>query len=195
MGRNGENAAPHGSVLQVAWSRYLKQLDKKPLQTKVRICFSPLVPVRAATPTQPAEVPAEPCRRSQRPAWLAPATSWRRRSLVTRRSTGDGPLQRPCAQMASEPSHLLQTQRHDHSVGHESFLTGHVGPQLFGLVWSGPSNHYWQQFLERTFKGRKDAATVVEKVIVDQLVYGPLCNVLLLSYISLLIEGALRRRL
>ena len=59
-------------------------------------------------------------------------------------------------------------------------------------MWSGPSNHYWQQFLERTFKGRKDAATVVEKVIVDQLVYGPLCNILLLSYISLLIEGTQR---
>ena len=57
-------------------------------------------------------------------------------------------------------------------------------------MWSGPSNHYWQQFLERTFRGRKDAATVVEKVIVDQLVYGPLCNILLMSYISMVVEGA-----
>ncbi len=57
-------------------------------------------------------------------------------------------------------------------------------------MWSGPSNHYWQQFLERTFKGRKDASTVVEKVIVDQLVYGPLCNILLMSYISMVVEGA-----
>ena len=65
-----------------------------------------------------------------------------------------------------------------------------ASPQVFGLVWSGPSNHYWQQFLERTFKGRRDAATVVEKVIVDQLVYGPLCNILLISYISMVVEGA-----
>ena len=68
--------------------------------------------------------------------------------------------------------------------------TSHMSMQVFGLVWSGPSNHYWQQFLERTFKGRKDAATVVEKVIVDQLVYGPLCNILLISYISMVVEGA-----
>lgn len=38
MGRNGEiDAAPPSSVLQVAWNRYLHQLDKKPLRTKVLI--------------------------------------------------------------------------------------------------------------------------------------------------------------
>ena len=36
MGRNGEiDGAPPSSVLQVAWNRYLHQLDKKPLRTKV----------------------------------------------------------------------------------------------------------------------------------------------------------------
>ena len=35
---------------------------------------------------------------------------------------------------------------------------------LFGLIWSGPSNHYWQKFTNQLFKGKKDAASVVQKV-------------------------------
>ncbi|KAK9817107.1 hypothetical protein WJX72_009641 [[Myrmecia] bisecta] len=60
---------------------------------------------------------------------------------------------------------------------------------IFGLVWSGPSNHYWQKLLERLFKGKRDSGTVLKKVLLDQLTYGPLCNVLLLSYLSLFVEG------
>ena len=37
--------------------------------------------------------------------------------------------------------------------------------QAFGFLWAGPSNHYWQKFLEKLFKGRRDGATVVQKVI------------------------------
>ncbi len=38
MGRNGEiDAAPPSSILQVAWGRYLRQLDRKPLRTKARL--------------------------------------------------------------------------------------------------------------------------------------------------------------
>ena len=35
---------------------------------------------------------------------------------------------------------------------------------LFGLVLSGPSNHYWQKFTNQLFKGKKDAASVAQKV-------------------------------
>ena len=35
---------------------------------------------------------------------------------------------------------------------------------LFGLIWSGPSNHYWQKFTNQLFKGKKDAASVAQKV-------------------------------
>ena len=34
----------------------------------------------------------------------------------------------------------------------------------FGFVWSGPSNHYWQLFTNQLFKGKKDAASVAQKV-------------------------------
>lgn len=36
--------------------------------------------------------------------------------------------------------------------------------QLFGFVWGGPSSHFWFGYLERTFGGRKDAATIAQKV-------------------------------
>lgn len=36
--------------------------------------------------------------------------------------------------------------------------------QAFGFFWGGPSNHYWQKFLEKFFKGKRDSATVVQKV-------------------------------
>ena len=42
---------------------------------------------------------------------------------------------------------------------------------LFGLVWSGPSNHYWQKFTNQLFKGKKDAASVAQKVSVCACVY------------------------
>ncbi len=62
--------------------------------------------------------------------------------------------------------------------------------QVFGLVWSGPANHYWQAFLEQVFRGRRDAATLCKKVLLDQLTYGPFSNILLMSYIALIVEGA-----
>jgi len=60
---------------------------------------------------------------------------------------------------------------------------------LFGLVWSGPSSHWWFGFLERFFGRRRELGTVAEKVAADQLLYGPLCNILAISYISLVIDG------
>ena len=44
-------------------------------------------------------------------------------------------------------------------------LNEHLGAvQLFGLVWSGPSMHFWQQLQERIFKGRRDTATLIKRV-------------------------------
>lgn len=36
--------------------------------------------------------------------------------------------------------------------------------QLYGLVWSGPSLHYWQQLQERIFRGKRDNASLVKRV-------------------------------
>lgn len=46
----------------------------------------------------------------------------------------------------------------------------------YGAIYSGPSSHYWQRFMEHLFSGKKDMRTVLQKVLVDQLSYGPLCN-------------------
>ena len=44
-----------------------------------------------------------------------------------------------------------------------------VAMALFGLIWSGPSNHYWQKFTNQLFKGKKDAASVAQKVCIFHL--------------------------
>ncbi len=62
--------------------------------------------------------------------------------------------------------------------------------QLFGLIWSGPSAHYWQLFTEGLFRGRRDGATIIKKTLLDQLSYGPLCNALYMTYVALVVEGA-----
>lgn len=41
-----------------------------------------------------------------------------------------------------------------------------VAMALFGLIWSGPSNHYWQKFTNQLFKGKKDAASIAQKVCI-----------------------------
>jgi hypothetical protein len=169
----------------------LKQLDKKPLQTKVGVLNS----LASTTQQEPHPNPLKV------QLYLAGAHSGRDgrrqrpRGPEDRRQRANQLAQDRCDGCAPQllllSASLVQCSFNSHSAGQHS-STAVMATQVFGLVWSGPSNHYWQQFLERTFKGRKDAATVVEKVIVDQLVYGPLCNVLLLSYISLVIEGAQR---
>lgn len=60
---------------------------------------------------------------------------------------------------------------------------------LFGLVWSGPSAHFWQKLLERIFQGKNSAEIVLKKVMIDQLTYGPVCNVLLMSYLTCVVQG------
>ncbi|GIL73673.1 hypothetical protein Vretifemale_3805, partial [Volvox reticuliferus] len=59
----------------------------------------------------------------------------------------------------------------------------------FGAIYTGPSAHYWQKFMERLFSGKKDLTTVLQKVLVDQLTYGPVCNVLFMSFATLVLEG------
>ncbi|KAK9844229.1 hypothetical protein WJX84_010505 [Apatococcus fuscideae] len=60
---------------------------------------------------------------------------------------------------------------------------------LYGGLWSGPANHYWQNFLQRLFKGRSDPTAVVQKVILENLTISPFHNALMMSFISLIIEG------
>ena len=59
----------------------------------------------------------------------------------------------------------------------------------FGFLYSGPSAHYWQKFMEYIFQGKKDLQTVLLKVFVDQTTYGPVCNILFMSFASLVLEG------
>ncbi|CAK0760882.1 hypothetical protein CVIRNUC_002809 [Coccomyxa viridis] len=120
-------ARKDGGVLAVAWDRYLRQLEKRPLETKALTS-----------------------------AGLAGLSD-----IVAQRIVSRGVLNwRRTAAMA-----------------------------LFGLVWSGPSMHFWQQLQERIFKGRRDTATLIKRVLLDQLTFGPLSNAVFMSYIALVVEG------
>jgi hypothetical protein len=60
----------------------------------------------------------------------------------------------------------------------------------YGALWSGPSNHYFNLFLESLFKNWNSGAigTLISKTIVDQLLYGPCCTATFLSWVTLVIE-------
>eukprot|EP00897_Mesotaenium_endlicherianum_P002764 jgi/Mesen1/2515/ME000016S01862 len=60
---------------------------------------------------------------------------------------------------------------------------------LFGAVYGGPSAHFVHRLLDRLFAPKGDFLSVAKKVVVEQLTYGPLCNILLMAYISLVVEG------
>mmetsp|Transcript_19164 Transcript_19164/g.34678 ORF Transcript_19164/g.34678 Transcript_19164/m.34678 type:complete len:186 (-) Transcript_19164:119-676(-) len=59
----------------------------------------------------------------------------------------------------------------------------------FGASYSGPSAHLWQNFLEIVFQGRRDFATALQKMVIDQLLYGPFCNFMFLGFTTLFLEG------
>lgn len=59
----------------------------------------------------------------------------------------------------------------------------------YGLIWIGPSNHYWHGFLETLIPMSKSTGyRSVKKVLVDQLIYGPLNNVLMLLFMARVVD-------
>ena len=60
---------------------------------------------------------------------------------------------------------------------------------LYGCVYSGPCAHYWQIALEKLFPNKDDPLRVLKKVVVDQLVYSPVQNMVVLTYLAKVVEG------
>lgn len=62
---------------------------------------------------------------------------------------------------------------------------------LYGLLWIGPSNHYWHSWLERNVAWGTQSISwrAIKKVCVDQLTYGPLNNILMIFFIAKIVEG------
>jgi peroxisomal membrane protein 2 len=63
----------------------------------------------------------------------------------------------------------------------------------FGAAWTGPSGHYWQRALERAFppprRGQPDdPLRPLKRAALDQLTYGPLCNLLFLLWFAHAVE-------
>ncbi len=63
---------------------------------------------------------------------------------------------------------------------------------LFGLLWVGPSSHFWQNALERLIPRRPRetrGSWALRKMLCDQLCFGPVGNVVFISFIGCAIQG------
>ena len=63
---------------------------------------------------------------------------------------------------------------------------------LFGLLWVGPSSHFWQNALERLVprrRGETKASWALRKMLCDQICYGPVGNAVFLGFIGRVIQG------
>lgn len=62
--------------------------------------------------------------------------------------------------------------------------------QLWGLLIGAPSAHYWHVMLQRWFAGKAETLhTVLQKVALDQLTFGPLYNLAFMAYTSMVVNG------
>eukprot|EP00877_Chromochloris_zofingiensis_P002350 jgi/Chrzof1/12115/Cz06g21270.t1 len=61
---------------------------------------------------------------------------------------------------------------------------------LYGLLWGGPSAHYWQEWLQRLFARKQGSLVPVQKVMVDQVTYGPLQNLIFMMFSAMALNGA-----
>eukprot|EP00850_Spirogloea_muscicola_P001101 SM000004S14971 [mRNA] locus=s4:490039:491613:+ [translate_table: standard] len=61
--------------------------------------------------------------------------------------------------------------------------------KLFGLLFGGPSLHIVHRLLDRIFRSAQDTPTVLCKVAVEQLTYGPIMNLANMFFIARVIEG------
>lgn len=74
-------------------------------------------------------------------------------------------------------------------VGHGAYRYKRTAAMAgFGLLWGGPSMHFWQRFMEKKFHGKKNLSTTAQKVLVDQVTYGPVNNIMMMSYIALVVD-------
>eukprot|EP00850_Spirogloea_muscicola_P001914 SM000007S20874 [mRNA] locus=s7:625265:626130:- [translate_table: standard] len=60
---------------------------------------------------------------------------------------------------------------------------------LFGLLFGGPSLHIVHRLLDRIFRSAQDTPTVLCKVAVEQLTYGPIMNLANMFFIARVVEG------
>lgn len=62
--------------------------------------------------------------------------------------------------------------------------------QLWGLLIGAPSAHFWHMYLQRWFAGKAETLqTVLQKVALDQLTFGPLYNLAFMAYTSMVVNG------
>ncbi|GFR48060.1 hypothetical protein Agub_g9895 [Astrephomene gubernaculifera] len=124
---SGSPEYPQGGILGLCWSKYIKELHRRPLRTK--------------------------CITSACVAGL-----------------GD-----VLAQLIASGSY--------------SSLKRTLALACFGFLYTGPSAHYWQKFMELLCSGKTDVKTVTLKVLIDQLTYGPVCNMLFMLFAAVAMEG------
>lgn len=60
---------------------------------------------------------------------------------------------------------------------------------LYGLLWSGPAGHCWQNLVQQLFKGKNDSNAIALKVMLDNLIFSPVMNLFFMTYMAAVVEG------
>ncbi|WIA31996.1 hypothetical protein OEZ86_002850 [Tetradesmus obliquus] len=75
-------------------------------------------------------------------------------------------------------------------IGTKYSLTRTIKMALWGLLIGAPSAHFWHMYLQRWFAGKAETLqTVLQKVALDQLTFGPLYNLAFMAYTSMVVNG------
>eukprot|EP00878_Enallax_costatus_P003220 GHUV01003423.1.p1 GENE.GHUV01003423.1~~GHUV01003423.1.p1 ORF type:complete len:199 (+),score=39.85 GHUV01003423.1:178-774(+) len=110
-------------------------------------------------------------------AWTRYKKSLARRPLATKAVTS--------ACVASVSDAIAQKL-----TGSKYSFTRTLKMALWGLLIGAPSAHYWHQYLQRWFAGKSDSLeTAIQKVILDQLTFGPMYNFCFMAYTSMIVHG------
>lgn len=74
-------------------------------------------------------------------------------------------------------------------VGTQYSLQRTLKMALWGLLIGAPSAHFWHYYLQKWFARKADNfETVIQKVILDQLTFGPAYNLAFMSYTAMVVH-------
>ncbi|GAQ86036.1 Mpv17 / PMP22 family domain containing protein [Klebsormidium nitens] len=60
---------------------------------------------------------------------------------------------------------------------------------VYGLCFGGPTYHFFHKIMDRVFGAKTDPSTVIQKVVVEQLTFGVMYNLAILTYRAYVVEG------
>eukprot|EP00879_Flechtneria_rotunda_P018595 GHRR01019512.1.p1 GENE.GHRR01019512.1~~GHRR01019512.1.p1 ORF type:complete len:199 (+),score=46.06 GHRR01019512.1:792-1388(+) len=75
-------------------------------------------------------------------------------------------------------------------MGSKYSFVGTVKMAIWGLCIGAPAAHFWHRYLQKWFAGKTDTfETALQKVILDQLTFGPIYNLCFMAYTAMVVNG------